>query len=57
MAQLVDAELLNFFEAWEGLWLSATSAGVEHLDAQEVIGREFRNARLFPLADVSELVA
>jgi hypothetical protein len=57
MAQLVDAELLNFFEAWEGLWLTATSAGMAHLDAQETIGREFRNARLFPLADVSEVAA
>jgi len=55
LGQLVDAGLLDFFEAWDGLWLTATSAGMDHLDAQEVIGREFRNARLFPLADVSEV--
>lgn len=52
-AQRVHAGELHYGETWDALFLAATAAGVGHLDAQEIIGRQFRLARLFPLEGVA----
>jgi len=44
-ARLVYAGGLEFFEAWDQLWLAAIAGGVEQLKAQQLIGEAFANAR------------
>jgi hypothetical protein len=44
-ARLVYSGGLEFFEAWDALWLAGVAAGLPHLNAQQRIGEVFAHAR------------
>ncbi len=43
--KLVHIGALEFFEAWDALWLAAVAAGVDQIVAQQRIGEAFADAR------------
>jgi hypothetical protein len=44
-ARLVFVGGLEFFQAWDALWLAAVAGGLPHLVAQQRIGEAFAHAR------------